>query len=395
MLLVNYRPATQEVALISLPRDLLAPIPNFGSRRINNAYALPEISNPGSGGRVASAVVSGILSIPIHYYLRLDFDGFSKLVDALGGITIDVEQTLDDEYYPIAGKEKAPETDRYEHLYIPAGRQRFNGITALKYVRSRKAKGAQGSDFARSFRQQQVMAGIRDEATNFDMLRPGRLGELLRIVKENLDANLQLWEMLRFYELSRNFDQSNIVRHVLDDRQNGLLVATNIDGAYVLVPRAGNFSELQRLAAMPFDPIPLTQPLPESNWQPPTSSSAHNTGTAALPTVTAPRLQIHNGTEIPGMAARTEQYLRSKGYAIVSIGNAPIQTYLKTVVYNLRPPSNSKEFRELVSLFEAVPFESGTPAKIWRDGREVPYPIHPDADLLIIIGQNAASRMPE
>ncbi|MDD5109971.1 MAG: LCP family protein, partial [Patescibacteria group bacterium] len=314
-----------------------------------------------------------------------------QLVDTLGGITVDVERTLDDPYYPVAGKENAPDTERYEHLYIPAGRQRFDGELALKYVRSRKAKGAEGSDFARSHRQQQVMAAIRDAAISMNILRPGRLSDLLRLVNEHLDTNLQVWEMLRLYNISRDISPGTVVRHVLDDRPDGLLVAQIVDGAYVLVPRARNFQALQQIAADPFTALPITQPLPEAAY-----TGATSTPTTALPPpVTGVRLQIQNGTEIAGLAARAEQYFKSKDYAIVSVGNAPIQTYLRTVIYDLKPPANAAHVRALGETLDAVTFDSGGPPPITTNGEALPYPVHAKADILVILGQNAAERIPE
>ena len=388
MLLISFRPATNQVALISVPRDLLAPIPGYGQRRINNAYALPELNRTGAGGPTVRAVVADIFGIPIHYSLLLDFAGFTELVDSLGGVTVDVEQTLDDEYYPVPGKEMASDAERYEHLYIPAGRQHLDGMTALKYVRSRKAKGAQGSDFARSHRQQQVISAIRDQATAWGVLRPGRLGELLRILNAHMDTNLEAWEMLRLYQLARKVNPDEAVKHVLDDRPDGVLMATFVEGAYVLVPRTGDFSQLRSIALDPFQPLPVTQALQAAA----VTASSTAPATSKLPPVSsAPRVQIHNGTTIAGLAARTESYLRGKGYQVVSVGNAPVQTYLKTVVYDLRPPAGAKALRALGELLSGITFDSGPPP---LPHNNKPYPVHPQADLLIILGQNLDNLLP-
>lgn len=388
MLLVSFRPATGQVALISMPRDLLVSIPGHGQRRINNAYALPELNRPGLGGPTVRAVVGEVFGVPIHYSLLLDFSGFAQMVDALGGVTVDVEQTLDDELYPVPGQETAGDAQRFEHLYIPAGRQHFSGPLALKYVRSRKAKGAQGSDFARSHRQQQIISAIRDQASVWGVLRPGRLFELLRILDDHMDTNLEAWEMLRLYQLARHINPDEVVKHVLDDRPDGLLAATFIEGAYVLVPLEGDFSPLRTLAVDPFQPLPMAQALVA-----PASEAASTTPPeTAVPTIVgAPRLQIHNGTTIPGLAGRAERYLRGKGYAVVSVGNAPITTYLKTVVYDLRPPAGAKALRALGDLLSAITFDSGPPPS---SHASEPY-VHAQADVLIILGQNVADRLPE
>lgn len=393
MLLVSLQPATKRVAVISVPRDLQVEIPGYGERRINSAYALTNINHPGQGGSTIRQIVSAVFNVPVHYSVLLDFSGFTELIDAVGGIDLTVASPLDDEFYPVAGKEAEAESERYEHLIIPAGRQHFDGSLALKYVRSRKAKGAQGSDFARSRRQQEVLAAVRDQLIGFGSLRPGRISELLRLVNAHLDTNLETWEMLRLYQLGRDLDPASVVRHVMDDRPDGLLVASStVDGAFVLLPRVDDFRQLQQLAQDPFTPWPYTQALPEPQTTPEPAATASPAPDGPIAATRTARLQIHNGTSLTGLAALTESFLRREGYAIVSVGNAPLQTYLKTVVYNLKPPAHRDAQARLAQLLDAVSFESGPPQS---PGSTLPYPIAPGADFLIILGKNATERVPE
>lgn len=391
MLLVSFRPTTEQLALISIPRDLQVQHTTLGERRINSIYALTAINQPGAGSPAIRASVSEVFGVPIHYSLLLDFSGFTELVDELGGITVEVEHPLDDEFYPVAGKEQAADAERYEHLYIPAGRQHLDGELALKYVRSRKAKGVQGSDFARSHRQQQVLTAVRDKLTGFGSLRPGRISDLLRIAGNHVDTNLEAWELLRLYQLGKSVDPQQIIRHVLDDRPDGLLVASTVGGAYMLVPRGGNYQQLQAIAADPFRLWSVTQPLPDATAA--TNSPAPTPVETRLPPPTAgPRLQIHNGTPTAGLAARTEDFLRRQGFSIISVGNAPIQTYLKTVVYDLHPPAFERAVRGLGQTFNAVTFASGPPELPYDEGS---YPLAANADILIILGRNAEALVPE
>src|SRR3989338_8508021 len=76
MMVASFKPSTKQVALISLPRDLLVPIPGSGWRKINYANAIGETEHPGQGGELAAKVVNQVLGIPIHYYVRIDFAGF-------------------------------------------------------------------------------------------------------------------------------------------------------------------------------------------------------------------------------------------------------------------------------------------------------------------------------
>lgn len=94
VIVASFKPSTNQVALISLPRDLLVPIPGYDWRKINNANAFGEMANPGQGGELAKKVVNEIFDLPINYYVRIDFAGFKQIIDDLGGVTINVENLL-------------------------------------------------------------------------------------------------------------------------------------------------------------------------------------------------------------------------------------------------------------------------------------------------------------
>lgn len=380
VLLASFKPSTRQLALVSLPRDLEVPIPGVGRNKINAAYALAEAASPGQGGPVASQVVSAVLGVPVHYYLRLDFAGFVTLIDQLGGITVQVAAPIDDEFYPIPGKEDAPDPERFEHLVIAAGPRTFDGALALKYVRSRKGRGVEGSDFARSRRQMQVLLAIRDRVLSWDtLLHPSRVSNLIGAVREHLDTNLQLWELLRLHGFSQTVAADDVRRAVLDDGPGGALVAgTSAEGAYVLLPRDGDYGVLHAIAASLF------------------ASSTPGLVTVARPAVAeiaVARIEIHNGTTVNGLAAKTLDYLDRRGYEVIGIGNAPVQTYQRTVLYAVNP-KYATVVTELADIFSAVVFTTPPPAPAGRDGSlRQPYPLREGADVLLIVG-NDLTRFP-
>src|SRR6056297_1787250 len=148
IILAGLKPSTQEVALLSIPRDLNVPVEGRGKLKINSINAYAELEEKGSGGEATRQALSNLLDIPIHYYARVDFQGFINIINELGGIRVYVEETLDDYKYPIMGREKAENyNSRFEHLHIEKGWQKMDGELALKYARSRHAGGSQGSDF--------------------------------------------------------------------------------------------------------------------------------------------------------------------------------------------------------------------------------------------------------
>ncbi len=379
VLLASYKPSTRQLALVSLPRDLQVPIPGIGLNKINAAYALSEAAAAGQGGPVTSQVAANVLGVPIHYYLRLDFTGFVTLIDQIGGVTVQVAAPIDDEFYPIPGQENAPDPERFEHLVIPAGTRTFDGALALKYVRSRKGRGIEGSDFARSRRQMQVLLAIRDRVLSFDtLLHPGRVSSLISAVREHLDTNLQPWELLRLQSFSRSVNLDDVRSVVLDDGPSGALVAgTSPGGAYVLLPRNGDFTGLHAIAANLF------------------ASSTPGLLGATKPAnaqAAVARIEIHNGTTVNGLAAKTLDYLDRRGYEVVGIDNAPVQTYQRTVLYAVNP-NHAATVTELADIFSAVVFTTPPPPLPVNGGPRQPYPVGESTDVLLILG-NDLTRFP-
>lgn len=364
IMVASVKPSTKQVALISIPRDLLVPIPGYGWRKINNANAFGEVYEDERGGELAAEVVSQVLNLPIHYYLRVDFAGFVDIIDILGGISVEVENTLDDPSYPIKGKENATTSERYEHLYIESGKQKFDGPTALKFVRSRQAIGIEGSDFARSQRQQKVLVAVKDKALSFSTLaNPIKINRLLDTLSQHLATNLEVWELLRLYGITKNIGAENITNRVFDDSPNGPLYAGfTEDGAFVLRPNAGNFSELQNIANNIFDPEALARSKPRP-------------------------IEIQNGTKVEGLAYRTSQYLQSLGYQVIRLKNAPTQDYQKTVIYNLnqdQDPNNTVEnLHSLLNVEVSPSLPSWVTATTSNE-------VSNNADILIILGADRA-----
>jgi LCP family protein required for cell wall assembly len=149
LILATFDPQQPQVALLSIPRDLWVDIPGHGPNRINTANYFGDLTQPGYGPTLAVQTVQQNFGPTLHGYLELDFNGFVTLVDALGGIELDVPQTIIDENYP---------TPDYgvTTISIPAGPQHMDGATALIYARTRHAD----SDFGRGQRQQQVLRAL-------------------------------------------------------------------------------------------------------------------------------------------------------------------------------------------------------------------------------------------
>lgn len=236
---------TKDVVMFSIPRDLWAPLGEYGSRKINEAYS-------DGGIELSRKTVEGVLGIPIHYYAVINFEVFRNVVDILGGVTVCVDRAFDDWKYPKPGFENVlPETERYEHLHFDVGCQQMNGETALKFSRSRNGNNGENNDSARSRRQQKVILAIKEKALSLDTLKsPNRLKALYDSFKEQVDTNLGLGEIQTLAGLSQEI--SGVRSFVFDNSDAGeanfLYHPDNLEsygGAWVFVPKAGDFSQVQ------------------------------------------------------------------------------------------------------------------------------------------------------
>lgn len=204
--LVTIDPISHTAALLSIPRDLYVPIPqiNFDSR-INTAYFYGDYYHlPGGGPALAEQTLSYNFGIPVQRYAVIDFAGFKQIVDAVGGVDIDVPKEIVDYEYP---------TEDYgiETLVIPAGRVHMDGNLALKYVRTRHAD----SDFGRLQRQQQVMLAIRDKALSIGNL--GAVPETLHALGDSLRTDFTLPEILTLAKKWAAIPRENIRQYRIDE----------------------------------------------------------------------------------------------------------------------------------------------------------------------------------
>jgi len=167
------------IKLISTPRDIW--IPELRAK-LNSIYYWGNQKKEGGGLVLVKSVVEQIIGEPVHYAILLDFEGFKRVVDVLGGIEINVERAFIDERYPISGREDdecGGDTEykcRYEAVSFEEGVQIMSGETALKFVRSRNAEGDEGTDFARAGRQQKMIDAIKERVMSREIvLSPKKL----------------------------------------------------------------------------------------------------------------------------------------------------------------------------------------------------------------------------
>lgn len=239
----------KRAALFSLPRDLYVEIPGTNySTKINQIYQYGLKNN--EGVELIKKTVENVTGLDIQYFLAVDFEGFKKVIDDIGGINITVERDIYDPRYP------GPNYS-YEIFELKKGFHHLDGAAALKYARMRHDDPE--GDFGRAERQQQVIQAVKNRVFSIQtLLNPIALNNLLDTLGDHVRTNIGLSEIESFIALSGKVDTQNITNVVADAwKKDSLLkgshLSTSNGWASILVPRVGNFSEVTDLAQNIFD----------------------------------------------------------------------------------------------------------------------------------------------
>ncbi|HET7076303.1 MAG TPA: LCP family protein [Chloroflexia bacterium] len=204
LILLSVDPKWKTAGILSIPRDLQVTVPGYGLQKINAAYFFGEYNKiPGGGPALAVPTVSKFFNVPIDYYVSVNFAGFQKIVDEVGGIDVYVPETIDDPEYP------GP-YNSYIHVHFDAGCTHMDGEEALEYARTRHAD----SDFGRARRQQQVIRAVRDKALELNMLP--RYPELLNQLGDSVETNIPPDKQLAFAQLASQIKASDIYMAQID-----------------------------------------------------------------------------------------------------------------------------------------------------------------------------------
>lgn len=354
ILIASIDPLGKEASLLSVPRDLWVRVPNYWSMKINSVYSTGKQralaandqdtkAAEKAGISLLESVIESSMGIPVHYYVMVNFNAFQQAVDAVGGIDINVKEPLYD-YVQAWDNGGNP-------LIAGAGQQHFDGKKALLYARSRSSS----SDFARGERQREIAVGLRDKALQLGTFsNPLTVTRLLDAIGDNVTTSLSLSEMMRLYEISRDIQTSSIASLGFTDPPQVLVTTDNIDGQSVVVPRAevDDFSEIQ--------------------------SFVRNSLRDGFLKNENANIAVLNGTDMGGLASERAEELKSYGYNIVYIGDAPRSDYQSTVLVDFSRGTKKYTRRYLEQRLGTTAVESG-------EGID---PLNYNADIVIIIGNN-------
>ena len=295
MLLVSFDKKDNKIAMVSLPRDLYVEMPDHPNpEKINFAYALGEQRMPGGGGLTLSKeVVKYITGVYVDHAVVVNFHGFERLVNIMGGVNIyrstdfyeskqwqgegkegspfwykesasaeasdkqqetsentnettNIEEQQEDSGDSTAATAPTPipeePQEEYWVFHVPAGSSNLDGESALYYVRSRYSS----SDFDRMRRQQQVIDSLKTKATSLGVVaNPVKVFDILDTIGANMRTDMGLGDIREAISLAQKYQENDIITGQLDTSDDGLLVSGHERGMYVLVPKTGDFSQIR------------------------------------------------------------------------------------------------------------------------------------------------------
>jgi len=299
ILLVSIDPINHSASLLSLPRDLWVKIPGDGYQKINAAYPDGKYASKqkSSQGQISDGLneldktLQPVLGIPIHYHVVVDFSAFKQAVDALGGVTVNVPETL---YDPTVAWEN------HGNPYIAyKGNDVMHGAQALLYARSRETS----SDFARAERQRALMVAIKEKAFSVGTFaNPVKVSSLLDSFGNNVYTDFSLNDITRLQQIFSQIPSASITSLDLVTPPHDLVTTGNINNLSVVEPKAGlfDYSDIQNYV--------------------------HNALRDSFIAEENAQIAVYNATDISGLATASANKLKSYGYSVTTVANTPTTT---------------------------------------------------------------------
>jgi LCP family protein required for cell wall assembly len=351
MIVLSLDPATGQAGMLSIPRDLWVRIPTYDmSGKINTAHVIGQQRGyPGGGSALAKLTVSELIGYPIHYYVKINFDGFRRVIDLIGGVDIYVPQDINDPTFP-------DDNFGYDPLFIPAGQHHMDGELALKYARTRHVD----DDYGRARRQQQVLLAIKEQVMRADMI-PSliiRLPQLTRAFAGGVETDIPLDKAVTLATLVRRLDLSDIKQVVIDRSLGEERNDPNI--GYVLIP---DRDAIRPLMDELFGGTPSAAVM---------SASEPSVGTIGVQqadqlTAEQARIAVLDGANRPEMATYVAGWLKTQGFQMIEVGKAERTAYSRTVMRIFVPkPYTVSQLQALLGQVEIQDL-SGTVAAPSRD----------------------------
>ena len=364
LIVVSIDPVSKHVAMFQVPRDMVdVPVPGnarslWGSTyggKINSWFTQnrnrtdlwPGKSANTRGFNSLKGILGELYGLDIRYYVKVDFSGFRKTVDTLGGIQVNVQMPVYESQYPAGG-------GSLTRIYIPAGPQQMSGAEALIYARSRHR--AAGGDFDRGRRQQRVLLSLKEQMSAQAII--ANLPDLVKVLGESVKTDIPTSELPNFLALAESVDTKDIRSYVFAPRFYATEYLSSPRG-YIITP---NVVRIRRAVKEAFSINSKLLALRER-------LGAEAAG-----------VWILNASGRTGLASRTAEYLAYNGLEASAPNQRPPATAAKTkiVVYN----GAEAEMPETVKFLEDL---YGTTATSATDPNVV-------VDVIVTLGGNAPDK---
>lgn len=355
IMIASIDPINYGVTMLSLPRDLWVKPTGLWPMKINAVYSSAKsqalYTNPkdksaaeSKGINALESTVENYMGVKINYYAMIDFTAFQESVDAVGGIDVNLKEPYSDPTMRIGKKV----------LKLPAGPQHLDGATALGYARSRY--GAERGDFDRGEHQQTVLVGIKDKVLSLGTFsNPVKVTELLNTFGNRVQTNFSVSDLMRLYDLAKQINSNNINNVDLAMEGQAVVKTANIGGQSVVVPIAGadNYTKIKEFVRLQLkDGFIIKE---------------------------NPSIIVLNGSGLSGAAQKRADELKSYGYNVIQVADAPNSNIQTTQLIDTTGGAKkyTKRYLELRFNTSAV--------KSVKDLDLTPY----TADYIIIIGPSS------
>jgi LCP family protein required for cell wall assembly len=231
---ISLRPQDHHTSLVSVPRDLWVQNPYTTESKINAIYTVASNNNQDSsaGGKAMTDTVSSIVGMDVKYWMTIDFTGFRALINSIGGVDVNVPNSFSADY---PNNDDPTKDASWKTVTFEKGNQHMDGETAIEYARARYVTDnlAEGTDFARSARQQIIMKAVMSKMQQISTLP--KLFDALNALQDTIRTNMSLADLALFaHDMDLNNERT---ARVGLSTQNVLAFGTSNDGQSILVPQ--------------------------------------------------------------------------------------------------------------------------------------------------------------
>ncbi len=313
MLLLRFDPQQRTLTVLSIPRDTYAQIRGRGQDKLNAANVY------GGASLTARSVTDVLGGVPVDRYVRVNIQGVERLIDALGGVTMDVPTPM-----------RYQDDSQRLYINLNAGEQHLDGAKAVQFLRFRQ--DAHG-DIGRIQRQQMFMRALKDQALTPQTLL--RLPDIISVIRSHLDTNLSVQELAALANFATNLDRNQLQMLMLPGEFNG----AEVEVSYWLP----SYRQIDQLVAQYFDG--------DTGAAPAVSSSPRFL-----------RVSVQDSTRTPAAADTVIDHLYSLGYTNASTATANRATPLETtrIVAQGGNLAEAQQLQQMLGFGEVLVETTGT-----------------------------------